>query len=67
MARRCTLQVVYAIGVAKPVSFFVDAEGCVGKGNLEIAAELQREFKLTPAGIIETLDLQWPIYYPTAG
>jgi S-adenosylmethionine synthetase len=66
MARRCTLQVAYAIGVAEPVSFLVDAEGCDGKGNREIAAQLRREFDLTPAGIIRTLDLQRPIYYPTA-
>ena len=66
LARRCTLQVAYAIGVAEPVSFLVDAEGCDGRRNREIAADLRREFDLTPAGIIETLDLQRPIYYPTA-
>ena len=65
-ARRCTLQVAYAIGVAEPVSFLVDAEGCDAKRNREIAATLRREFDLTPAGIIRTLDLQRPIYYGTA-
>ncbi len=65
-ARRCTLQLAYAIGIAEPVSFLVDADGCDGRRNREIAAALAAEFDLTPAGIIRRLDLQRPIYYPTA-
>jgi S-adenosylmethionine synthetase len=65
-ARRCTLQMAYAIGVAEPVSFLVDAEGCDSKRNREIADALREEFDLTPAGIIQLLDLQTPIYYGTA-
>jgi len=65
-AHRCTLQLAYAIGVAEPVSFLVDAEGCDSRRNREIASALQQEFDLTPAGIIRRLDLQRPIYYATA-
>jgi S-adenosylmethionine synthetase len=65
-ARRCTLQLAYAIGVAEPVSFLVDAEGSDAARNREIAAALTQEFDLTPAGIIGRLDLLRPIYYPTA-
>ena len=65
-ARRCTVQLAYAIGVAEPVSFLVEAEGGDGRRNREIAAALVTEFDLTPAGIIRRLDLLRPIYYPTA-
>jgi S-adenosylmethionine synthetase len=62
----CLLQLAYAIGVAEPVSFLVDAEGVSAARNAEIARALQEEFDLTPAGIIRQLDLSRPIYYPTA-
>jgi len=65
-APRCTLQMSYAIGVAKPVSFLVDAAGCDSRRNAEIASELESEFELTPDGIIQFLELQRPIYYDTA-
>ena len=65
-ATRCTLQLSYAIGVARPVSFLVDAEGCDARRNSEIASELESEFELTPDGIIQFLKLQRPIYYDTA-
>ena len=65
-ARRCLVQIAYAIGVAEPQSFLVDAEGCNAGRNAEIREALGREFDLTPAGIIRQLDLLRPIYYPTA-
>ena len=65
-ASRCLVQLAYAIGVAEPVSFLVDAEGASAARNAEIARALQAEFDLTPAGIIRQLDLLRPIYYPTA-
>lgn len=65
-APKALVQLAYAIGVAEPVSFLVEADGVTPARGLEIADELQREYDLTPAGIIRTLDLQRPIYYPTA-
>ena len=65
-ARRCLTQLAYAIGVAEPVSFLVDAEGAGPARNAEISAALRQEFDLTPAGIIRQLDLQRPIYFDTA-
>lgn len=66
LARRCTVQVAYAIGVAEPVSINVDTH----RGNEKVAAmiaEAVREvFDLTPAGIIRDLDLLRPIYTATS-
>lgn len=64
-ARRALVQLSYAIGLPEPVSFMVQTEGTDAR-NREVSAALQREFDLTPAGIIARLDLQRPIYYPTA-
>ncbi|MFA7664505.1 MAG: methionine adenosyltransferase [Burkholderiaceae bacterium] len=63
---RALVQLAYAIGVAEPVSFLVEAEGVTRARSAEIVDALRREFDLTPAGIIRCLDLQRPIYYPTA-
>jgi len=66
LADRCTVQLAYAIGVAEPVSVLVDTHG-TGKVSEEVLASLVREnFKLTPKGIIEELDLRKPIYKKTA-
>ena len=65
-SQRCLVQIAYAIGVAEPVSFLVDAEGAGAAGNGEIAQALRQEFDLTPAGIIARLDLRRPIYFQTA-
>jgi S-adenosylmethionine synthetase len=60
------VQLAYAIGVADPVSVLIDTEG-TGKVNDEKLTELVRaNFKLTPRGIIESLDLRRPIYRKTA-
>lgn len=65
-SNRVLVQLAYAIGVAEPVSFLVEAEGVTRARSAEIVDALRREFDLTPAGIIRCLDLQRPIYYPTA-
>jgi S-adenosylmethionine synthetase len=65
-ARRALVQVGYAIGVAEPISFSVETYDTEASGRRDIAAVLAQEFDLRPQGIIETLNLLRPIYYPTA-
>ena len=65
-SNRALVQLAYAIGVAEPVSFLVQAEGVSTARSAEIVDALRLEFDLTPAGIIQCMDLQRPIYYPTA-
>jgi S-adenosylmethionine synthetase len=65
-AKRALVQLAYAIGVAEPVSFAVETFGSEVDSGRDFALELSREFDLRPQGIIETLDLLRPIYYPTA-
>ncbi len=66
IARRCEIQLAYAIGVAEPVSVLIDTKGSgqVEEGRIE---QIVREiFPLTPKGIIEALNLRRPIYKKTA-
>ena len=66
MAKKCEVGVAYAIGVAKPVSVFVNSYG-TGKYSDDVLAELvNRVFDLRPAAIIRDLDLKRPIYAQTA-
>lgn len=66
IADKCEVQFAYAIGVADPVSIFVDTFG-TGKIPMDKIVKLIREnFKLTPKGMIESLDLRKPIYKKTA-
>ena len=66
LADKCLVQLAYAIGVAEPVSVLVDTSG-TGKVDDEQLSEIVRgHFKLTPKGIIETLNLRRPIYKKTA-
>ncbi len=66
LADRCEVQLAYAIGIAEPVSVLVDTRG-TGKVDEERLSDLVREhFKLTPGGIIESLDLRRPIFKKTA-
>ncbi len=65
-ARRLEVQLSYAIGVADPTSIYVD---CFGTGKVaeeEIVKAIRKRFDLTPAGIIESLELRRPIYRKTA-
>lgn len=66
LARRCEVQMAYAIGYPEPISFMVDTFG-TGQVSDERLAEVAREvWDLRPAGIIKSLDLLRPIYRKTA-
>ena len=65
-AKRCTIQVAYAIGVAEPVSLLLDFHG-TGTLPETVAEEIVKQlFDLRPAAILEALDLRRPRYRPTA-
>ena len=66
LARKCQIEVAYAIGVAHPVSILVDTYGTGAVDEEKLAAAVNRVFDLRPAKIIETLDLRRPIYEQTA-
>ena len=66
LARRCEVQLAYAIGIAKPVSVMVDTFGTNTVPEAAIMRAVAEVFDLTPAGIIKDLDLKKPIYEPTA-
>ena len=66
LARKVEVQLAYAIGVAEPVSVMADTFGTGTIPNHQITELIRGFFKLTPKGIIETLDLRRPIYKPTA-
>lgn len=65
-ATRAQVQLAYAIGVAEPVSFSVETFGTEMDSGSNPANDLAAEFDMRPEGIIETLGLKRPIYYPTA-
>jgi S-adenosylmethionine synthetase len=66
IATRCEVQLAYAIGVAEPVSVYVDTFGTSEVSPEKLTEIVRENFKLTPRGIIETLDLRRPIYRATA-
>ena len=66
LAERCTIQVSYAIGVAKPLSIYVDTHGTGSADAAAIEAAIPKVMDLTPRGIRETLQLNRPIYQRTA-
>jgi len=66
LANECLVQVAYAIGVAQPVSIFVDTKGTGVISDNAISEMIQKEVDLTPAGIISRLDLKRPIYRKTS-
>lgn len=66
IADRCEIELAYAIGVAKPVSIFVDTFGTGKISDSKIVDLIRRNFELRPAGIIDMLDLRRPIYKKTA-
>jgi S-adenosylmethionine synthetase len=66
LAERCEVQLAYAIGVADPVSILVETFGTEKVDPTTIPDLVRAHFKLTPRGIIESLDLRRPIYKKTA-
>jgi S-adenosylmethionine synthetase len=66
LATRCEVQLAYAIGVAEPVSVLVDTFGTSEVSGDVLTEIVRANFKLTPKGIIETLNLRRPIYRATA-
>ncbi|MDR1735986.1 MAG: methionine adenosyltransferase, partial [Oscillospiraceae bacterium] len=66
LARRCEIEVAYAIGVARPVSVLVDTFGTGKVSDEKLTALVQEVFDLRPVKIIEYLDLRRPIYRQTA-
>ncbi len=65
-AEKCEVQIAYAIGVAEPVSIFVDTFGTSEKTSEELEKIVRENFDLTPYGITTKLDLLRPIYEKTA-
>ncbi len=66
MAERCTLQISYAIGVAKPLSIYADLHGTGQVHESEVEAAIAKVMDLSPRGIREHLGLNKPIYERTA-
>jgi len=66
LAHRCLVQVSYAIGIAHPMSLFVDTYGTGSKPDAEILEIIKKNFDLRPGVIIKELKLQRPIFFKTA-
>jgi S-adenosylmethionine synthetase len=68
LARECEVQLSYAIGYPDPLNIWVSTFGTANHGltDDQIAEMIAKHFKLTPKGIIETLNLRRPIYRETA-
>ncbi len=66
IAKECLVQLAYAIGVAEPVSVFVDTKGTGVISDEKISEMIVKEVDLTPSGIIKRLELRNPIYQKTA-
>lgn len=64
-AKKCEIQIAYSIGVAKPVSIYVNTYGTNTIPEEKIIEKIDKTFDLTPRGIINYLDLQRPIYRQT--
>ena len=66
LAKRCTIELAYAIGIAEPVSIMVDAHGTGAVGDADLVALVRKHFDLKPLAIIDRLELRRPIYRRTA-
>ena len=66
LAKRCEVQVAYAIGVAEPVSVSLETYGTETRSPEKIAEWIDERFDLRPGAIVEKLDLRRPIYQKTA-
>lgn len=66
LAEVCEIQLSYAIGVAEPTSVYIDCQGTAKVDEDKLSVVVRELFELTPYGIMESLQLRNPIYYPTA-
>ncbi|KAG9805037.1 methionine adenosyltransferase, partial [Aureobasidium melanogenum] len=66
LARRCLVQLSYAIGVAEPLSLFVESYGTSDKSSDELVEIIRKNFDLRPGVIVKELNLTNPIYNRTA-
>lgn len=66
LAKECLVQVAYAIGVAEPVSIYVDTKGTGKISDKKISGMIKKEVDMTPRGIIERLKLRRPVYQKTS-
>jgi len=66
LAKRCLFQVAYSIGIAKPLSIYINTYGTGSKSDKEILDIIEKNFDLRPGHIIKELDLKKPIYQKTA-
>ena len=66
LCRRALVQLSYAIGVAEPLSIYVDSYGTSDKTSDELEEIINRNFDLRPGVIVQELDLAKPIYFQTA-
>ena len=66
LADKCEIELAYAIGVARPLSIYVNAFGTNKVAEADIEAAVSKVFDLRPAAIIDTLDLRRPIYRKTS-
>ena len=62
LCSRCEVELAYAIGVPRPVSILIDSFGTSALSNSELTEIVEKNFNLSPAGIVKTLDLLRPIY-----
>ncbi len=66
LAKKCQIQISYAIGIAEPTSVLVDTFGTATIDEEKLVEAVRKVFPLTPRGIIDCLDLKRPIYFKTA-
>lgn len=66
LAKQCEIQLAYAIGIAEPVSIRIETFGTSCISDEKLAEIVEREFSLSPSGIIEMLQLKQPIYHRTS-
>ena len=66
LADECLLQISYAIGIADPLSLFIDTKHTSKVDETKLLTTIKEMFDLTPSGIINYLHLKTPIYKPTA-
>lgn len=66
LAKECTVQIAYAIGVAEPVGLYINTHGTGNVDENKLTSAIRKELDLTPAGIIKKLQLRTPCFLKTA-